>query len=203
MRRARTTAVLFALALVWAALPGHAHTIHFPKRAVVDVHPGHVRIGITQIYDGDGAGREIKERFDRDGSGAIEESEFGALQGFLVGRARRTLSVSIDGVSVPLEIREQVVSGHERDARGDGLHLWLVVEGRWSRELSGVQLTIADSIPDGRREVALEIVGHGVDIADPSSGRVEPVERDEQGAVAVRGVAVGPGQPWSATVRIR
>lgn len=203
MTRARTTAVLFALALVWAALPGHAHTIHFPKRAVVDVFPGHVRVGITQIYDGDGAGREIKERFDRDGSGAIEESEFTALQAFLVGRARRTLSVSIDGVSVPLEIREQVVSGHEQDSRGDGLHLWLVVEGRWPRELSGARLTIADSIPDGRREVALEIVGHGVELAEASEGRVEGAEREEEGTVTVRGVAVGPGQPWSATVRVR
>ncbi|NJN64132.1 MAG: hypothetical protein HC882_04140 [Acidobacteria bacterium] len=80
----------------------------FPKRAVVDLWPDRVRVEITQIHDGDGAGREIKERFDRDGDGVIDDAEYGALETFLVDRATRTLSITLDGQKVALSVRDEI-----------------------------------------------------------------------------------------------
>ncbi|NJN64133.1 MAG: hypothetical protein HC882_04145, partial [Acidobacteria bacterium] len=42
------------------------------------------------------------------------------------------------------------------------MHVWLVVEGVVDRDIRGATLAVADSIPDGRREVAIEVRAHDV-----------------------------------------
>jgi hypothetical protein len=90
-----------ALALLAISATAAAHTEKFPKRDRLQLSAGGARLAIDYLIPGDEA-RALREVFDRDHSGALDDKERAQLGEYLAQQAARFAALTVDGAPVAL-----------------------------------------------------------------------------------------------------
>ncbi len=85
----RHTGVIVACVAMFTA--AHAHTTNYPKRLTAEITPDRVRLAVAYDLDGDEAGQALRDRFDADHDGQIDQDEAELARKFVADDLRRTL----------------------------------------------------------------------------------------------------------------
>jgi len=99
MDRAGLAVILVALAGSTAA----AHSEQFPKRDRLALAPSGARVVIDYSIPAGDEARALRELFDRDHSGALDERERAQLGEYLAQQAARFVALTVDGAAAALE----------------------------------------------------------------------------------------------------
>lgn len=100
--RALAVAVLIAL----AARAAYGHDAPSPLAVVIELDRGKLQVMLRWYVD-DGAGaRELRERFDADADGVLDDGERAALGTWMTEQARRAFALDVRGAAVALELQQ-------------------------------------------------------------------------------------------------
>lgn len=139
--------------------PARAHVEQWPKRDHLELAPDEVRLVLDYAVPAGAEARALRERFDRDRSGALEAAERARLAAYLAGQATRFAAVHVDGAPLSLvEAAREVDLGDGPEARA-GVRLTLRAPARLALART-VQLV--DRHKDARTSVPVEVVARGV-----------------------------------------
>jgi len=108
------------LAVAMLALCAHAASAHvepFPKRDRLALSPTSARITIDYLIPAGEDARTLRELFDRDHSGALDDAEHAQLVEYLAQQATHFTTLTIDGAPISLH-RESITPAIDPRANG-------------------------------------------------------------------------------------
>jgi hypothetical protein len=150
-----------------------------------------VRLVLTLVLDhGDETG-PLRERFDRDGSGGLEEGERRELEEHLSTLILKDLRIGLNG-AVP-ELRRTALSssgpsrGHER------IEGTVVLEAPLP-SADALEVLVADRVTAGRRLVPLSVVLDGWECRACPGAKAVPRRR---GGTDLSGITLAEGRSWT------
>jgi hypothetical protein len=165
--RTTTSALLLLCALVASA---HAHDARSPLAVAVDLDRTRVAAYLRYTVERGEDARTLREQFDRDADGGLDDQERTRLRDFLVERARAAFAASVDGKPLAFEVRQVA----EEIGPGDDARLVatvrLVARVKWSKSVS---LTVAVELAKAVTPVALRVgKDSGLALAEGVAGGV-------------------------------
>jgi hypothetical protein len=98
MDRARLAVIVVACGFASTAA---AHDTKYPKRDRLELSPAGARVIVDYVIPAGDEARALRELFDRDRSGALDERERAQLAEYLAVQAARFVALSVDGAPVP------------------------------------------------------------------------------------------------------
>ena len=149
--------------------------------------------------------RALRQLFDRDHNGLLDEAEQRALAGLLARTARLQTHLAVDGAELPLElVGPPALEGGGQETSSTGLlavrlelrAAWPPGSGDW---LGRRTLLFADEAAGDDGHVPVSASCTGCSISSSSDG---VYQRDEQGVEHVVGASASRGQPLQLRVRI-
>jgi hypothetical protein len=160
-------ALLLAIAVSSMA---EAHSVPYPKRHELIVQSHEVRLATQLVVHADEHGAPLRERFDADRDGTLDQDEAQQLALHLVADARRTLRLLVD--DEPLAMSLVAISD-------DALAGPVVTEAL--QQLAAVSvaqlpsppssLRLSDGVDEGMRRVPVVVRIFGLAVATTSPGR--------------------------------
>lgn len=73
----------------------HAHNINYPKRLVAELTAEKIRVSVGYDLEGEDGGKGLRERFDANRDGQVDQDEAELARMFVVNDVRKTLRVSL------------------------------------------------------------------------------------------------------------
>jgi hypothetical protein len=147
-------------AALLALLPGRiaAHGLHYPKRLKIRVSGAELQVALDYDVEPGPEALALRDRFDTDADGKLDERERRGLREFLVAKALRPLQLHYGGRELRLQETDRWGYGDEESARSSsliGVHLELRAD--LPRGKKAAELLLADSIPDSAHQVAVNL----------------------------------------------
>jgi hypothetical protein len=183
--RSDAAAARVALAVVLtllAARPARAHDASSPLVVALELEHGRIAVYVRYTVERGEAARALREQFDRDADGGFDAEERARLQGFLVERASRALTVRVAGAPLAFQTRSvdaELEGGSDVDARV-AVTLRRVAKVAWPAGTSA--LAVAVELPEARAVTPV-----AVRVGNASVGSLVLVPEDFGGGVASRG----------------
>lgn len=153
-----TRGLLAAALLATGAVRLAAHGLHYPKRLKIRVSGTELQVAVDFDIEPGPDALVLRDRFDSDGDGKLDERERRALQEYLAARAVRPLAVRYGDRALVLREVERWGYGDEESARSSsliGVHLELRAD--LPRGKKAAELLLADAIPDSAHQVAVNL----------------------------------------------
>lgn len=155
MDRARPAVVFASLAALAVSAVAGAHAVKYPKRDRLVLAPSEIRLVIDYLVPAGDEARALREIFDRDRSGALDDSERAALGEYLAAQASHFAALTVDDRAVPLA---RVAADPDLGAGGAGpLGTTVTLAARVA--LDGAhRVKLVDRHKDRRVDVPVEVV---------------------------------------------
>jgi hypothetical protein len=169
-----------------------AHRIQHPKRDSLAFSPGHLALSMTLDVEGGAEASALRERYDRNGDGAMDQEESEALQGYLVKEVQRTLRLTVNGKA--LDLTPTSVSGYGLDfpkTSREHLGILAVLEGPIPAA-PVLAVSVADTTTEGMRQVPVEVWLKGFTARD-----LGPRVVSEDDGHTLKTVLPQDGTPWT------
>ncbi len=150
--RTRSSAAALALAVAFAALLGpvaaRAHDASSPLAVAIDLERTRVGAYLRYTVERGEDARALREQFDRDADGSLDDEERARLRAWLVERARAAFEVRVAGAAL---VFAQKSVADELDGGADArlaVALRLVAPVKWPA--GSATLSVAVELPDAR-----------------------------------------------------
>jgi hypothetical protein len=182
------------IALVLAAGGAFGHWVQYPKQDRLEVLPDRVRVILTLVLDhGDETG-PLRERFDRDGSGGLEEEERRELEEHLSALILKDLRIQCNGAVPELRRTALSSSGSDGPVRGHERIEGTVVLEAPLPSGEALEILVADRTTAGRRQVPVSVVLDGWECRDCPGATAVPRRR---GGTELSGISLTEGRSWT------
>lgn len=194
-----------ALVAVWGifgvAAPAAGHQFAHPKVLRLGVRADRLLLQVTFDLDPGATSRTVREVFDRDASGRLDDVERAKAERFLVESAMLFLKLEIDGRAVAPELLEVVPSNLDRPVGStETVGVAAVLEATFAAPPPGgrVVIALADRDRDRAKHVpAVVDLAEGWDVAFASQGELHPGPR------RIERVLLSDGAPLALTLERR
>jgi hypothetical protein len=201
--RRRKRAPVFLAAALALALPSswiRGHWVHYPKQDRLRFTPDRVEATLLLILDHDEEVGPLRDRFDRDASGRLEEAEREELVAHMAREIEKDFALRIGREPAAL-LRTAVSYGGLDAAKREHqrVEVTVVLEAKLPPG-PVLKVAVSDRPRERRKAVPLTLVLEGWECRDCPGARPEPAAR-RGGAKEFTGVALPSGKPWHCVLR--
>jgi hypothetical protein len=172
-RRARVSIGIVAAAIAVALVESQviAHGVQYPKRHELTLEPGKLRLESKLDVHGHDEGTQLRERFDIDRDGNLDQDEAQQLARHIAVEEHRTLTLLVDGKPVSLTMTALSEDGLVGPVRVTEHQKLAAI---WETALASPprSLRLLDREDEGMRRVLVSVSVRGERIASASGWKV-------------------------------
>jgi hypothetical protein len=184
--------------IVFSAGPALSQINPYPKKDLLIVTPKRITVIVHYEWDSPEEARAIRDRFDRDANGSLDEGERRKTRIFLAEEAEGKLYMTANGTLHELTVTSVAANGLEDPTTStEPIEIDLVLETTVVIEKT-VILSIADFVRSELELIPLTIILRDLELRDPPEGTMM-VEKSGRSRT-IRDVFLEPGQLWTMTI---
>ena len=174
INRRRGASAAFVAGVLCAATapsPASAHGVQYPKRQELTIEPNAVRLETKLDVHGHDEGTQLRERFDADHDGKLDQDEAQQLGRQIVAEEHRTLVLLVNGKPVSMTMTALSDDGLVGPVRVTEHQKLAAV---WEAPLSAPPQTVrlVDHVDEGMRRVPVVVRVRGARVASAGSWEV-------------------------------